>query len=68
MAITLKVEDYCQNCPEFEADVDKTKEIAFTHISFNEEVMISTTTTITCVHRDRCAELRKHIERNIKKK
>lgn len=66
MSIKLQVEDYCQNCPEFEADVRKEKVFVNDRSDiFNCEII--TETTVTCEHRDKCAELRKHIERNMKK-
>lgn len=57
--IKLTVEDYCQNCPEFEADVIKTK-------AFCVDEVINHT-TITCEHRDKCAQLKSYIERNTNK-
>lgn len=53
--IQLKVEEYCQYCPEFEADVEKN-----TFYSGNGAVFYDT--TIRCSHRERCNEIKKYIE------
>ena len=50
--INLKVEKYCENCPEFEADVDKTSYISSSMQSIHESFC---NTVITCEHRERCA-------------
>lgn len=55
--ITLKVEEYCHNCPEFEPDVDKNEEeiVEFNFASRTENRKVFCTTTVTCQHRHRCA-------------
>ncbi len=67
MAITLKVEDYCQNCPDFEADVDKETLYCRDDFDIFEPLKHMTETTVTCKHRDRCACVKEYIERNMKK-
>lgn len=50
--INLEVQKYCENCPEFEADVDKTSYISSSMQSIHESFC---NTVITCKHRERCA-------------
>ena len=54
--ITLKVEEYCHNCPEFAPDVDRVHEEyrdfdfeTYTHIP-----KVICETTVACLHRHRC--------------
>lgn len=53
--IRLEVEDYCQNCPDFEAKVDSTslhandKEVVNYHI-------------IRCKHARRCERMKEYLE------
>lgn len=49
--INLKVEKYCENCPEFEADVDKTSYFSSSMQSIHKSFC---NTVITCEHRGRC--------------
>ena len=49
--IKLEVEKYCENCPEFEADVDKTSYISSSMQSIHESFC---NTVITCEHSERC--------------
>lgn len=59
--ITLKVEDYCHNCPEFEPDVDKNTTEYFESDSMSfmrrEKRTVMCETTVTCEHRLRCAAI-----------
>ena len=50
--IELKVEPYCQNCPEFCADVSRF---------YNGEKVYLT--LITCEHTDICKEIKKTFKR-----
>lgn len=45
--IKLDVDDYCQSCPDFEAEIEK-----YTYGYTNE--VKATNTTIRCKHGDRC--------------
>ena len=45
--IKLDVDDYCQSCPDFEAEIEK-----YTYGHINE--VNATNTTIRCKHGDRC--------------
>ena len=60
MSIRLLVEKYCQNCSEFEADVEKTNFFG----SFDEIHQ----TTILCKHRERCEEIKKYLKKEMKEK
>ena len=53
--IKLEVEQYCQNCPEFEPVVDSTA------LFINEGDVVRRETTVTCKHRERCINIFKHI-------
>ena len=59
--ITLKVEEYCHNCPEFEPDVDKNEVEYFesdpTSFMRQEKRTVMCDTTVTCQHRNRCAAI-----------
>lgn len=48
--IELKVEEYCHNCPEFEADVDVDD---FGYKTYNGYIL-HTNTTVKCEHAKRC--------------
>ena len=54
MAVELKLEDYCQNCCEFEAEVDKQCYYS------NEKVF--TNITIRCEHADLCKRITEHMK------
>ena len=50
--IELKIEDYCQDCPEFKAEI-------------NESVVIDRSikqTQIRCKHEDRCLSIKTYLE------
>lgn len=57
--ITLKVEDYCQNCPEFDPDVDKDRyeTIDYDMRARSSDRVVFCSTTVTCQHRHRCAAI-----------
>ena len=52
MAVKLVVEKYCDNCPDFEAHVDKN-ETLFTDMGLIAPC-VQIRTVITCEHRARC--------------
>lgn len=52
--IVLRVEGYCQNCPDFEADVDVSR-------CYGMNVNIINT-LITCKHCERCASHMRYLE------
>ena len=59
--ININVEDYCQNCPDFEPEVNKTLLKA-------NNIVISTDTFITCKYSDRCKQIYRYIMSNESKK
>lgn len=54
--IELRVADYCNNCDEFEPDVDKA-------YSFGSDMY----TMISCVHKRRWLEMIQHLKKELKK-
>lgn len=60
--IELKVTEYCQNCPEFDAEIKRDTEYVYS-ISSDREVCMCNT-TITCKHKERCEAIRKHLMKN----
>ena len=58
--LKLEVKEYCQNCPDFEADVIKN-----TGYSINGETgIIYSNTIIRCEHCSMCEQLHDYIKRN----
>ena len=55
--IYLRIKDYCQNCPNFDADVNK--------IFTNSGGIVST--EIRCSHVEECDQIRHYLEKSIKK-
>lgn len=53
--ITLQVEPYCQNCPDFEP-------VKNAITSYAGNVAIERNTVVTCEHKDRCAAVAKFLE------
>ena len=56
--IRLDVEDYCQDCPEFEAEVLKDRKF----YGFTE----GTDTIIRCEHYIRCQRMEKYLSERLK--
>ena len=50
--IELKVAEYCENCPDFEAHVEKYTSSYHDFDTMTDETL--TYTQITCEYRDRC--------------
>lgn len=59
--IKLEVAKYCENCPEFEADVKKETAKMYAEDS---GAYTYCDTVIRCAHAERCANIRKHLLRN----
>lgn len=55
MSINLCVQDYCQNCPDFEVEVEQIS----TCSEYDDPYTIDT--NIYCKNRNKCARLLKHI-------
>ena len=56
MAIKLEVEDYCQECLDFSADV-----VGPQRVRFGKETALSDT-IVRCEYRKRCAALMRYFE------
>lgn len=55
--ITLKVEEYCHNCPDFSAKVAVKESEA-------EKVKLRTCeTTVTCSHAKRCEGIKRYLDK-----
>lgn len=61
MSIILKVEGYCENCNEFEPDVDRNT-YEYNSVEFLE-IVSRTTTTVTCKHAQRCRGMIEYLKR-----
>lgn len=61
--ITLDIDDYCNNCNEFDADVEKDIVVLNNIQKSNQTCKCNT--TITCKHRFRCQNIRGYL--NIQK-
>ena len=59
MAIRLEVESYCDDCLDFEADVEKP---TIYYANF-EVVETYGDTVIRCSHRDFCERIKNHLEK-----
>lgn len=59
--ITLDIDDYCNNCNEFDADVEK--DIVVLHNdNKNLNQVCKCNTTITCKHRFRCQSIKGYLD------
>lgn len=59
--IRVEVEDYCQTCQDFIADVVSAQK----YYSGKEEVML-TDTVVRCGHRRRCSAIARYLESKLK--
>ena len=59
--ITLKVEEYCHECPAFEPDVDTSG----WYNPLNQEEMIRET-VILCRYRKRCASMMRYLKKQMR--
>lgn len=57
--IKLKVKEYCQNCPDFDAKVT----VSESELSTGDERIRLCDTTVTCSHAKRCAGIMRYLER-----
>ena len=57
--ITLKVEEYCHDCPDFEPEVIKHK--IRDEINFVGDIMMNT--HIYCQHAARCRAVKRYLEK-----
>ena len=65
--IKLRVEDYCQDCSEFEPEIHKENYMHECAYGFLEKVTKTKTDTyITCKHAQRCACIEECLEKVFK--
>lgn len=64
--ISLLVKDYCYDCPEFEADVEKLTLVNSELSQYNIEKTV-TQTHIGCKHAVRCAGMVEYLKDQAKK-
>lgn len=55
--IELKIKDYCQDCPEFDADIDE-----YLRIDGGAKH-----TLISCKHEKKCLSIKTHLEKTLGK-
>ena len=58
--ITLDIDDYCNNCNEFDADVEKDMVVLSNIHKSNPTCKCNT--TITCKHRFRCQSIKGYLD------
>lgn len=59
--IRLEVEDYCQNCPAFEPEVEHTNIV---DSAFNIQII---ETTVTCENKRVCKNLVRYLKKQLEK-
>lgn len=59
--IRLEVEDYCQDCMDFSADVTNPQ-----RVRRGDGELYLGDTIIQCAYRKRCANLKRYLERQLK--
>ena len=67
--IELKVEEYCHSCPDFEADVTKSKdsyESRYNPMTMETEEHVFVRTTVRCEHAARCRAVKRYLEKRQK--
>ena len=60
MSIKLSVNQWCENCPHFSPDV------AVIQLDDGCGTTVSCDTTISCENEDRCVEIKKYLESEMK--
>ena len=64
MAIRLDVQPYCENCPGFEADVDKNK---LEMLSDFKVADVIHETTVRCKRRKTCEGIKRYLEKEMQR-
>lgn len=62
--IELKVEEYCQNCPDFAAKVS-VKEEEMASLGDTQPIRLCNT-TVTCAHAKRCGGMVRYLDKVLK--
>ena len=60
--IKIDVEDYCHRCSEFGPEAD----IPTVYLTENRPLVLGDI-IVQCVHREKCRNIRRHLERTIQK-
>lgn len=60
--IKLSIEEYCHNCPDFEAEVEKDTVEVYDFDSFGTTE--KTDTTIKCANCERCDAIRQYLAKH----
>ena len=60
--IELIVNSYCNDCPEFEPDVDKNV-FTWESFDFRDEPVTKCDTKITCKHKPRCESMIRQLKK-----
>lgn len=63
--ISLVIEDYCQDCPEFDPAIGRDNKYEFT--SDGQVVSERYERTVECSHRRRCANMANYIRKEVNK-
>lgn len=63
--ISLVIEDYCQDCPEFDPAIGRDNKCEFT--SDGQVVSERYERTVECSHRRRCANMANYIRKEVSK-
>lgn len=64
--IKLSVMEYCEDCPEFEAHVEKREYME--DDAFSQFCFVKSNTVVTCAHRDRCELVKTYLRNKLKEK
>lgn len=64
--IELKVEEYCHDCPDFEADVLKHGDTKGYYDFSGELVVTPSYTIVYCAHANRCRAVKRYLEKKQK--
>lgn len=65
--IDLEVQDYCHNCPHFEADVENAEVQTYVmrdliHLRERTVERVEGNTIVRCVNRHKCSSMMKYLE------
>ena len=59
--IKLDIQDYCHDCLEFEADVERGQKCLM--YSMADTMVHQTDTIVRCKHRNRCKAIKRYLEK-----
>lgn len=64
--IKLEIEEYCDNCPDFESDISKDSTIAYDPLEFIPKSTEINCTIIRCANREKCASIASRLKQALK--